>query len=81
MYIFSTKPFTARCVECKHSIPDDSSAWTMMCMHPKVNAKDPYSLGTAKIRGTSCTDERGDSSWFFSTCGIKGKLWEPITVG
>lgn len=70
------KPFPALCKDCKWSKPETYSNWNLRCHHPKVNAKDPWALGSASANGTACNHEREQG--FFSQCSMKGKLWEPI---
>lgn len=36
-----TKPYPALRRDCKHSKPEERSAWSLRCTHPKVNASDP----------------------------------------
>lgn len=73
----TTKPYPALCADCKHSEPEEGSAWSLRCQHPKVNGNDPWALASArKARGTDCRGERERRS-FFAVCGIKGKAWEP----
>ena len=73
----TTKPYPALCADCKHSEPEDGSAWSLRCQHPKVNGNDPWALASArKARGTDCRGER-ERRWFFAVCGINGKAWEP----
>ena len=62
------------CNECKHSKPEIDSAWNLRCHHPVVNSNDAWALGSAKMNGTQCTEER--KGRFFVKCGMKGKLWE-----
>lgn len=33
-------------------------------------------LSSAKANGSSCLDERKKTSWFNTTCGAAGKLWQ-----
>lgn len=73
----TTKPYPALCADCKHSEPEEGSAWALRCQHPKVNGNDPWALASArKARGTDCRGERERRS-FLAVCGIKGKAWEP----
>lgn len=62
------------CKDCAWSAPDKSSAWTLRCKNPKVNAKDNWALSCIDINGTSCTAER-DKKWF-AACGMSGKQWK-----
>lgn len=68
------KPEVKFCKECKYSKPDAQSAWTLKCLHPKVNKNDHWALGSTKLEGVSCTSER-ERGWF-SPCGKRGKLFE-----
>ena len=73
-----TKPFPALCKECKWSVAENDREWNVNCVHPKVNACDPYALGggPGRIYGTGCVEERKRIG-LFAKCGMKGKLWEP----
>lgn len=68
------KPYPALCRDCKHSEPDAHSYWTTVCLHPKVNANDPWALSSNKPASSSTKAER-TKTWF-AKCGMKGKLWE-----
>lgn len=71
-----SKPFPALCRDCKHSEPDNNSAWNLHCQHPVVNAADPWALSSSdKGRGSDCRRQREQTS-FLAKCGMKGKLWE-----
>jgi hypothetical protein len=74
------KPYPALCRDCKHCIPEPGSEWTLRCMHPVVNAGDPWALAGAKPHGSGCRDERARVG-FFAPCGKPGKLWEAATIG
>jgi hypothetical protein len=70
-----SKPYPTFCADCKHSVTENGSEWNLQCRHPKVNARNAYSLAAAtKHRGVSCREER-DKRWL-SPCGMSGKLWE-----
>ena len=60
------------CKDCKHSRPDQYHS--LRCVHPKVNAKDPWALAYENFTGSECRSER-DKTWF-AQCGQKGKLWQ-----
>jgi hypothetical protein len=72
----SNKPFPAYCSECAHARPEKNSPWNNECVHPVVNARDPWALATNGDFGpkSSCREER--SKRFFARCGMSGKLWE-----
>lgn len=70
-----TKPYPALCRDCKYSTVDLKSPWNGLCSHPKVNAKDPWTLANpAEPAASNAKDER--SKTWFAVCGMKGKLWE-----
>ena len=74
------KTYPALCRDCKYSEPEPSAQWNLKCMHPVVNAKDPYALAYGgSMRGSACISERQKSS-FLAVCGIKGKKWEPVAA-
>lgn len=62
------------CRDCKHCIPEPKSEWNLRCMHPVVNADDPWALAGATPHGSNARDER-ERGWFAS-CGKRGELWE-----
>lgn len=75
------KPYPCFCLDCKYSKLVNDSKYDLRCFHPKVNARDPHSLGSGEgIRdGVNCREERTPHwiSWLHpDVCGIKGKLWE-----
>lgn len=80
----STKPYPAFCRDCKYSrtkIDPYSSIERegrgLRCIHPKVNARDAWSLAEPNPKVTKeCTYER-QKTWWLGVCGEKGKLWEP----
>lgn len=71
-----SKPFPALCKDCKHSKAQTGSGWNLLCLHPKVNAKDPWALSRADTHdgGSNCKEER-EKMWL-AQCGMSGKLWE-----
>jgi hypothetical protein len=71
------KPFPCFCVDCKYSRHTAEST-SLDCIHPRVLAKESYSLGSefSRNEGVSCPIERDKK--LFSACGIKGKLWEQV---
>jgi hypothetical protein len=72
-----SKPYPALCRDCKHSQPEKNSAWMLKCVHPVVNARDPWALSRAEgNNGSDCRGER-ERKWF-APCGMSGKLWEPL---
>jgi|PlaIllAssembly_1097288.scaffolds.fasta_scaffold03847_5 hypothetical protein len=64
------------CRDCRWSVEDVTSSWTLNCTHPKVNATDPWFLGSKSRAGSDCKDER-ENRWWSAPCGMEGKLWEP----
>ena len=71
------KPFPVFCKDCAYSRAEQDSPWNLKCVHPKVNATDPYALASADtIPGTLCRDERA-VRFIASACGQSGKLWTP----
>ena len=62
------------CAECVWATPEEKSEWNLKCTNPRVNAKDPWALASARMNGTSCRDER-QGNWF-SACGKRGAQWE-----
>ena len=73
-----TKPYPALCKDCLFSRPEPNSTWNLRCIHPIVNAKDPWALSRAEtLGGSDCRGER-ERKWF-SPCGMAGKLWEPAS--
>lgn len=71
------KPYPALCADCKYSVPEPGTVYSLDCVNPIVNGKDPWALSAAqRKRGTSCRTER-EKRGFWAQCGIKGKLWEP----
>lgn len=73
----SKTPFPKLCVECKHSKPDLGNSNELRCMHPWVNALDPWALSRAQIRGSETAHERSKRGIFGGMCGMRGRLWEP----
>jgi hypothetical protein len=73
------KPFPALCAECNHSRKQKGSEWNLLCVHPIVNAKDPWALARSGVSesGSGCRDERA-RRWF-APCGMSGKLWDRTT--
>jgi hypothetical protein len=73
-----SKPYPCFCADCKWSRNEKDSEHFIRCFHPKVNAKDPYSLGAGKgiKHGVCCREERTPHWLYPDACGIKGKLWE-----
>ena len=71
------KPFPALCKDCKYSKPEARSEWSLRCLHPAVNARDPWALSGAIVsdQGSSAREER-ERKWF-AACGMRGKLWTP----
>ena len=71
-----SKPYPALCADCKHSKPSTGSEWNLLCLHPVVNASDPWALAHSSTSdaGSGCRTER-ERKWF-APCGIRGKLWE-----
>ena len=66
------------CKDCKHSLPEPRSEWTLKCMHPEVNSRDAWALSAAEAHGSSARDER-EKTWGIkglSACGMRGALWE-----
>lgn len=64
------------CKDCAYSQPDKHSTWTLRCVNPQVNASDEYALAYATFDGTSCVEQRRNTSWF-AKCGQRGKQWTP----
>jgi hypothetical protein len=67
------------CRDCKYSVPEPHSEWTLRCMHPLVNARDPWALAGSKPHGSCARDER-EKTWTLrglAPCGMRGALWEP----
>ena len=76
-----TKPFPARCKDCKWSTPERHSTWSNKCTNPKVVVTYPWSLANGNEGDPcwpSCGEERKRAS-LFAPCGYKGKLWESKT--
>jgi hypothetical protein len=77
-------PFPAFCRDCKHSrtkidpySENERPDRGLRCIHPKVNARNAWSLAEPNPKVTKeCHYERDDTGWF-APCGQKGKLWEP----
>lgn len=72
------KPYPALCRDCKHSMPEPRSEWNLRCMHPEVNARDPWALAGSKPHGSDARSER-ERNWTIkglSPCGMRGALWE-----
>ena len=69
------------CRDCRHAMPEPGSAWNLRCMHPSVNARDPYALSGAKPHGSDTISERSQN-WTIrgrSPCGMRGALFEETT--
>jgi hypothetical protein len=67
------------CRDCKHCMPEPRSEWTLRCMHPEVNSKDPWALAGSQPHGSSAQTERS-CNWTIMgrmPCGMRGALWEP----
>jgi hypothetical protein len=67
------------CRDCKHHMPEPGSEWVLRCTHPGVNGQDPWALASSKPHGSSTYDERKKGNWF-SACGMRGALWEPLVA-
>ena len=69
------------CRDCKHHIQKPGNAWILLCVHPKVNARNPLALSGSKPDGIHALDERINTRTLFgrAQCGMRGALWEPIT--
>ena len=68
------------CRDCKHHIQETASSWKVRCMHPIVNARDPWALTSAQPDGSSAREERS-KNWTLrgrAPCGMRGALWEQI---
>lgn len=67
------------CRDCKYSIPEPSSEWTLRCTHPVVNAQDPWALTGVQPHGSSARDERSRTWGILGRppCGMRGALWAP----
>jgi hypothetical protein len=75
-----SKPYPALCRECKWSRKEDNRGSYLRCVHPIVNANDPWALsGGSNNYGSDTHNEREKRGWF-ANCGMKGKLWEPKNV-
>jgi hypothetical protein len=67
------------CRDCKYSNTEIVGSWEIECLHPKVNATNPWVLGTAKNQGKTALDERRHN-WTLggrTPCGNRGALFEP----
>lgn len=64
------------CRECRHHMPEPRSEWNLRCMHPVVNARDPWALAGAEPHGSSAREERAKTFLTIATCGMRGALWE-----
>jgi hypothetical protein len=65
------------CRDCKYSMPDKQSPWTLVCSNPKVNAKEGWILAHPDHHGgVACYVVRNKNS-LFAPCNVRGKLWEP----
>lgn len=68
------------CRDCKHHAPDPLCGWKLICMHPRVNARDSWALAGTQSYGSCARDER-QKTWTLSgraPCGMRGALWEPV---
>lgn len=67
------------CRDCKHHMPEARSEWNLRCMHPEVNARDPWALAAgAQSHGSTARDQR-ECDWSLRgkmPCGMRGALWE-----
>ena len=71
-----SKPYPALCRECKWSRKEDNRDSYLRCVHPIVNANDPWALSKGSNNyGSDTHNERQKRGWF-ANCGMKGKLWE-----
>lgn len=66
------------CRDCKWARPEtETRTWALRCMHPEVNRRDAWALGTGgETRGTDTHRERS-LGWYSGICGMRGALWEP----
>lgn len=64
------------CRDCKHHMPEPRSEWNLRCMHPEVNARDPWALAGAQPHGSDARSER-ERKWILAPCGMRGALWDP----
>ena len=71
------EPTVRLCRDCRHSMPEPRSEWNLRCMHPEVNARDPWALAGAQPHGSNARDER-ERTWTLrglAPCGMRGALW------
>ena len=71
-------PEVKLCRDCKWCITEPRSKWSLRCMHPIVNARDPWALAGAQPIGSVARDER-EKKWTLNgraPCGMRGALWE-----
>ena len=75
----NSKTLPRLCRDCKHHMPEPRQEWNLRCMHPIVNASDPWALAGASPHG-SCAREERQKTWTLrgpAPCGMRGALWEP----
>lgn len=71
------------CRGCRHCMPEPGSEWNLRCMHPSVNARDPYALAGSKPIGSCAREERSQNWTLFKVfpCGMRGALFSAKRTG